>query len=143
MRARLHLLFIPALFFNLISCEKEVSKNNSQSSHHAGLNCMECHNSGEHKFNTAGTVFDTSKVTPLANAIIKLYSEPIEGGKLLETIEVDAYGNFYSPHRINYSKTVYPTVISPSGHKSNMVTGTTSGACNSCHGVTEQPIWIQ
>ncbi|UKN03219.1 hypothetical protein K6119_06785 [Paracrocinitomix mangrovi] len=133
-------LGILTLFF---SCEKEYSKFSKSESHNTGMDCMTCHSSGEEKFYTAGSVYDSSFTNPMLNSVIKLYTEPAEGGKLKGTIEVDALGNFYSNERIKYTNGIYPTIVGPSGIKKHMTTPTVTGACNSCHGNTESPIWIE
>ena len=128
--------------FTLTSCDKEISEHSETESHNAGMDCMQCHTSGEDNFHTAGTVFDTSMTSPLANAVIKLYSEPMEGGKLKASIEVDGLGNFFSSKKLNFSNGLYPTVIGPGGNKKHMSSSTTSGSCNSCHGISQDPIWV-
>ncbi|MBI3233793.1 MAG: hypothetical protein HYZ42_07090, partial [Bacteroidetes bacterium] len=77
------------------------------------------------------------------NGYIRLYSGPMGTGTLLKTIEVDALGNFYSDANYNFGLTIYPVAETSSGVRKYMSSSLTSGACNSCHGVSEAVINVE
>ncbi|MBK6526873.1 MAG: hypothetical protein IPG07_15750 [Crocinitomicaceae bacterium] len=127
-------------FFN--SCEdafeSKVSSHNSQGSHNVGLNCMECHSKGgegEGVFNIAGTVYQQDTLLIFPNTTIELYTGLHGTGKLKYTLEGDAYGNFYSTKNIRYGDGLFPAIKGING-TTYMADRITTGACNSCHGVT-------
>ena len=125
--------------------EEKISMHNGKESHNAGKNCMTCHvsgGSGEGWFVAAGTVYDKQQANVYPNATVKLYDAPNGGGNLVATIEVDAYGNFYTTKDINYGSGLYPAVQggSTTQYMGSMIT---KGACNSCHGVTTSKIWTE
>ena len=133
------------------SCEKEeenetkISSYSSSESHNNGQNCMSCHVSGgegESLFIAAGSVYDSTLTQPLANATVKLYSEPNGTGSLVATIEVDKNGNFYTTENIDFGAGLYPAVKGPTLTK-YMGSKISNGQCNSCHGVTNDKIWTK
>jgi hypothetical protein len=135
----------------LQSCEKDeesgdeqkVSVYNEKESHNMGINCMNCHKSGgsgEGIFNVAGTVYNDLKTGTYANATIKLFTEPNEAGVLKYTIQVDAFGNFFTTENIDFGNGLYPSVKGNSSTK-NMVSSITNGQCSSCHGISTDRIW--
>jgi hypothetical protein len=110
-----------------------------------GQNCMSCHKpggSGEGIFRVAGTVYDSLLNNTNANGFIDLYTQPNGGGTFVKRIAVDAKGNFYTTEIIGLGNGLYPSVISRTGNKKYMSGSITSGACNSCHGVTQDKIWV-
>jgi len=131
--------------FTIISCEKEggnetkISSNNSNQSHNNGQNCMTCHTSGgsgEGWFTAAGSVYNTNGT--IANGgKVYLYTEPNGAGGLVETIEIDKKGNFYTTKEISFTAGVYPKVESSSGDVKFMGTKLNTGSCNSCHGSSQ------
>jgi hypothetical protein len=126
------------------SCEKKISQYNSNESHYAGQDCMQCHKSGgdgEGHFKVAGTVYDSTEINVYPNATVKLYSAPQGGGDLINTIEVDGNGNFYTTDKVKFKKDVYPSVEGTNGDVKYMSTPITKGSCNSCHGVTTSKLW--
>lgn len=144
-------LFISFILFTLISCEKEggnettISSNNSSDSHKNGENCMHCHQSGgdgEGWFNVAGSVYTMNQQFAAPNGKVKIYSGPDGSGTLMATVEVDALGNFYTTEPVSFSGGVYTSVQSASGTEKFMDSKITSGACNSCHGSSEDKIWV-
>jgi hypothetical protein len=142
----MYLIGIFTLFF-LNSCEdafeSKVSTHNSQGSHNVGLNCMECHSkdgSGEYQFNLAGTVYQQDTLLIFANTTIELYTGLHGSGKLKYTLEGDAYGNFYTTKNIRYGDGLFPAIKGINGTK-YMTDRITTGACNSCHGVTTDHLW--
>ncbi len=118
--------------------ESKVSKHNSQGSHNVGLNCMECHSKGgpgEGVFHIAGTVYQQDTLLIFPNTTIELYTGLHGTGKLKYSLEGDAYGNFYSTKNIHYGKGLFPAIKGTNG-TTYMADRITTGACNSCHGVT-------
>ena len=125
--------------------EKKISSHGSNESHNMGQNCMECHKSGgegEGWFNIAGTVYDSTMLSTLANTTIKLYTEADGGGQLKYTFEGDAKGNYYSTEDVNFGDGLFPSVQGPTGTK-YMSTSVKTGACYSCHNVTTDKIWTK
>ncbi|MGQ8336327.1 hypothetical protein ACUNWD_07225 [Sunxiuqinia sp. A32] len=154
MRVRFaHFLLINALIAAslLMSCENEegehenetkISSYNSDESHKAGENCMNCHKSGgpgEGRFSIAGTVFNESNTSILPGATIKLYSEANGDGELIATIQVDKKGNFYTTETIDFATGLY-TLVEGSTSTQHMNSSVTSGQCNSCHNSNNR-IW--
>lgn len=150
---KIKMLFIPVcLFLGLLlinSCEKHgcgptnISATNSHESHNMGQNCMNCHiNGGEGKgcFLAAGTVYDNTASNIYANATVRLYSQPNGAGSIVATIQGDAKGNFYTTANIDFGSGLYPSVTNSSGQTMYMSSSTTTGACNSCHGVSQAKI---
>lgn len=130
-------------------CEKEnetkISRHNSNESHNNGQNCMSCHKSGgqgEGHFNVAGSVYDSLQVSHQPNGTVKLYTGPDGTGVLKYTIEVDAKGNFYTTENIDFGSGLYPSVVGTAGIQHFMSTTTTTGACNSCHNVSTDKLWV-
>jgi hypothetical protein len=139
------------------SCKKEddnggesntatnISTTNGNESHNMGKNCMQCHNStgeGKGTFIVAGTLYDDGLVNTYGNGTVKLYSGINATGNLVATVQVDAKGNFFTTSSINFGTGLYPTVVGASGKIEHMGKKITSGACNSCHGVTEDKVWV-
>jgi hypothetical protein len=77
-------VFLAILVLVTVSCEKEEGENEtkissyqSDESHHAGENCMNCHRSGgsgEGWFTIAGTVYGGDRTTPYPQATVLLYT---------------------------------------------------------------------
>lgn len=144
-------LILSVALFVLFACEEEggnetkISTSLSDDSHNAGQNCMKCHKSGgegEGWFQAAGTVYHSNGTTTNSNAVVKLYTEPNGGGELVATIEVDKKGNFYTTEDIDFSSGLYPQLEGINKTK-YMTVPTITGACNSCHGVTEAKLTIE
>jgi len=132
----------------MMSCAKgnetKISTFHDNESHLMGNDCITCHvkdGGGEGWFTAAGTVYDTALVNTYPNLTIDLYSGINGTGDLIKTIEVDGKGNFYTTKKIDFTNGLYPTVTNETGVKQNMQIPTTSGACNSCHGVITDKIW--
>ena len=148
------LMFITPFLFSCQENDDENDGNNSEEmassyneteSHNAGNNCMNCHKSGgsgEGIFMAAGTVYNANGTAVYPNATVKLYTGPNGTGTLVKTIEVDGKGNFYTTGSINFGNGLYPTVTGTSGNISKMPESITTGACNSCHGVTTGKITV-
>jgi mono/diheme cytochrome c family protein len=137
----------------LAACEKEsnenetkISTNSSQYSHNTGVNCMTCHISGgqgEGWFTAAGSVYDSTLIAVFPNATVNLTTAANGGGTLVKSIEVDAFGNFYTTEDISFGTGLYPSVVGINGEVGYMATKITDGQCNACHGNTRDNIWIQ
>lgn len=144
-------LILSFALFVLFACQEEggnstnISSSTSNKSHNMGQNCMKCHKSGgEGKgwFQAAGTVYHSNGTTTNPNAIVRLYTEPNGGGELVATIEVDKKGNFYTTEDIDFSAGLYPQLEGMNNTK-YMSVPTITGACNSCHGVTEAKLTVE
>jgi cytochrome c553 len=131
------------------SCEKgnnatRISQNGGHS-HNAGRNCMGCHYSGGEGsgwFNVAGTVYDNTKTTSYPNTTVYLSTLPNGRGTIVDTLYGDGSGNFYTTASINFGTGLYPSVAGTNGGGvSHMSTSITTGACNSCHGVSTDKLW--
>lgn len=144
------LFIMTSLFLSLFSCEKNnkckdsnISSSGSMESHNFGQNCMECHKQGgkgEGCFNVAGSVYDSTQTTNLTIGSVRLYTQPNGGGTLKYTIAIDAKGNFHTTEAGDYSG-LYPAVVGHNGSVKYMGSSLSSGACNSCHGVTTSKLW--
>jgi mono/diheme cytochrome c family protein len=127
--------------------EKDINTSmyGANNSHYTGQNCMNCHNAdgfGKWDFNLAGSIYDSSRVNPYANAAVKLYTGANETGILKYIIQVDAEGNFYSTENIDYSEKLYPAVQGPTTTQI-MTKPISNGQCNSCHGVSTNKLWAK
>ncbi len=123
-------------------CDETKISSVSENSHNSGQNCMSCHYSegkGEGCFNAAGSLF-SSGGSNLSSGKIILYTAPNGGGTAKYTITVDQSGNFYSTESIDVSG-LYPAAFGPTGEVHFMSSPISSGACNSCHGVSTGKIW--
>jgi len=126
--------------------ETKISTHGTNKSHNMGQNCMNCHKnggSGEGIFQVAGTVYDSLKTNIYPNATVNLYTQPNGGGQLRATVYADSKGNFYTTAAVDFSGGLYPSVISTSGTTKYMSTSISIGACNSCHGVSTDKLWIK
>ena len=139
---------LTVMFF--VACEKEnetkISSNNSDESHNTGQNCMNCHvssGSGEGWFIIAGSVYNNTKTQPYPNGKVKLTSEPNGAGALIKTIEIDSKGNFYTTENIDFGSGLYVSVFGTTDEQKFMNSKITNGACNSCHGITMDKVWIE
>lgn len=144
---------VPCMFAILIStqsCQKNdetnISGYNSNESHNMGQNCMVCHNAegkGSGVFMAAGTVYDSLFTTTRKNGTVRLFSGPNQTGTLRATIQVDGKGNFYTTENIDFAGGVYPVITGSSGDIHYMIAKISMGECNSCHGVTNDNIWVR
>ena len=140
---------IISLIIVLQACEKEgenetkISSFNSKKSHNMGQNCMNCHKDGgegEGWFQLAGTIYDSLKVNTNPNTTVNLFTGPNGTGTLKYTLQVDGLGNFYTTAAADFATGLYPAVVGKNSTK-YMSSITTSGQCNSCHGVTTDKIY--
>ncbi|MCP4147581.1 MAG: hypothetical protein GY757_07515 [bacterium] len=121
------------------------SRNGDTASHKEGRDCMECHRSGgsgKGVFTVAGTVYDSGQSNVNPNGMVSIYSEDNGGGTLLKSVGVDGKGNFYSTEAVDLSNGVFTRVTSSSDVRKDMMSSLTNGACNSCHGNSIDPIWV-
>jgi hypothetical protein len=140
--------FIAIAFLSLQSCKKNddngcgntnISASGGTKSHNAGVNCMNCHydgGGGDGCFTVAGTVYNSSETSIYPDATIKLYTQPEGAGQLVATIYGDAYGNFFTTDGVDFTGGLYPVMSGTNGEYEGMYQGITTGACNSCHGIS-------
>lgn len=143
-------LLLLAIWGTHSACElgniRLTSQHNATESHRHGQNCMQCHVSGEEGrgwFEVAGSVYNKSLNSPYVNATIVLTTLPNGGGRELLRIEGDAFGNFYTTQGVPMRQGVYAYVVGNQGNVRYMNEVVRDGQCNSCHGNTTQPIWIE
>lgn len=137
--------------FALQACNKDnngsvenISSNGGNKSHNMGQNCMNCHKKGgegEGWFTVAGTTYDAAGLNTKPNLTIKLYTAENAGGTLAATVYGDARGNFYTTKKVDFGSGLYPVVESGSSTEF-MSEAITTGACNSCHGLSTGKISI-
>lgn len=135
----------------IVSCKRDkncgesnISEAGDDDSHNMGRNCMSCHTEGgdgEGCFNAAGTAYYGSGSTH-SNVVVKLFTQPNGQGSLRATIYGDSKGNFYTTDEIDFSGGLYPAVYGESSEVEYMGSTITTGACNSCHGVSEDKITV-
>jgi hypothetical protein len=117
-----------------VSGEYGVSHTGSTRSHNVGQDCLNCHKTGgigDGVFSVAGTVYNGS--TPATGGTVYLYADKAQT-VLLKTLEVDAYGNFYTIDAI-------AELSGPGGvagvyakvNNSTMPGVISNGSCNNCH----------
>ena len=78
------------------------SARGGPASHHAGKNCMDCHQKngdGPGLFTVAGTAF-TNLGEPNPNVTVQLTSQPRGQGDVLLTVEADSAGNFFTTEAV-------------------------------------------
>jgi len=103
-----------------------------------GTDCTTCHEG----YTISGSVKDLGLENYYADATIYFYDAPNATGRLIETLEVDGNGNFYTTRNVNFGNGLYPVIASSDGVDIQQMTGSTlNGACNNCHGVTNIPIY--
>jgi len=127
-----------------IACETE-EENEGGANHNVGNNCLVCHQpggGGEGTFYAGGTVFKAGTTTGATGATISLYSNPEFSGTPVVTMTSQVGGNFYTKSSINFGTGLYVKITSTTGSNS-MSIPITSGACNSCHGVSTEKITVQ
>ncbi len=124
----------------LVEPEIRVSQHGATNSHtdeRRGENCMTCHTGDV----VAGTVYDLGLENIAADATVYLYTGANGTGDLVETVEVDGNGNFYTNQPVEFSDGLYPVIESAGGERNYMPSSTLNGACNSCHGVSTLRIY--
>ena len=124
------------------NCKQNNISSSSRTSHNIGQNCINCHTyggKGEGCFNIAGSIYDSITKSPLTYGNVKLYTQPNGKGTLKYKVNLDKSGNYYSTENIDVNG-LYPAVTGPDGKNHYMSSPITSGACNSCHGVSTPSI---
>ena len=140
-------LFVAILVF-MQSCEKgnndtRISQYGGHS-HNSGRNCMGCHYSGGEGsgwFNIAGTVYDSAGINIYPNTTVYLSTGPNMRGTIVDTLYGNASGSFYTTLPVDLTVGLYANIVGTNGTVKSMSTTLTSGACNSCHGVSTNKLW--
>ncbi|TAE83300.1 MAG: hypothetical protein EAY81_08550 [Bacteroidetes bacterium] len=145
----LSLLVLSCSHYDELKKNGKESEANSSESHNSGQNCMTCHNRGEFDeavieggwWNIAGTAYNTNATTPASEGSIELWTGPGRTGEFVYKLPIDAKGNFYTAKVVDFKGGFYPVLLDKDGKvKKDMDSKTSTGACNSCHGVTETKI---
>lgn len=121
------------------------SRYGGTESHNMGRNCQSCHlpdGPGEKCWAVAGTAYDSLSGATATQVTVRLYTQRNDSGELRLTLEGDALGNFYTSNDPGTGAGLYPSVTSASGHTSHMQGRISTGACNSCHGVSTDRIRV-
>ena len=117
-------------------CESGPLSSVSRDSHNAGENCMRCHlpdGEGEICWNVAGTIYNASGQQPVSGVQVALFTAPLGGGELRQTLQSDGTGNIYTSSSVAFGSGLFPAVIH-SGDTAFMAEAIHDGACNRCHG---------
>jgi len=114
---------------------ENVSAPGGTKSHHMGDSCTTCHQAkgpGKGRFTLAGTLYAANGARATGGKVT-LRAAP--GGPALHTIDVDAFGNFYTTRDVGLDKaSLFVAVEAADGTKgASMPFPTLSGACNHCH----------
>jgi len=151
MKAVLFSILSCCIFF-FIACEEEngehevkISKSFSDESHKTGQDCMSCHVSGgggEGWFTVAGSVYNKELTDVNPNGLVQFTTEANGSGAIIEEVEVDGKGNFYTTEPIDFGDGLYVLVQSSEGKIRYKNSKITNGACNSCHGLSTDKIWV-
>jgi hypothetical protein len=105
------------------------------------MNCHKSGGSGDGWFNVAGTVYNSTQTVPYITATIELRTDQSGGGTLVNSIEVDTKGNFYTTEPVEFGTGLYASVVG--GVSTEFMQGKiTNGACNSCHDALKR-IWVE
>lgn len=103
-----------------------------------GTDCTSCHD----YYTVSGSVKDLGLENYYSDATIYFYDLPNGTGRLVTTIAVDGNGNFYTTDPVDFGTGLYPVIASADGaNLEYMPNSTLNGACNSCHGVSNLPIY--
>ena len=142
------LLMAITLFAGLgmwFACENEGDDNEDGANHNVGNDCLVCHKTGgggKGVFSAGGTVFIAGTTIGATGATIKLFATDDGGGSPIATMISEVGGNFYTRSSINFGTGLYVKATSAKG-TSSMISPITTGACNSCHGVSADKITVQ
>ena len=143
------LLIAPiCLIIALNACEKEgacdeynVSASGANKSHNFGNNCMQCHyaeGNGEGCFVAAGSVSNSQLTGNATGGQVEFYTQANGQGSLKYTLQIDNKGNFYSTESMDING-LFPAVKNANGTL-YMSTAISTGACNSCHNPSTNPL---
>jgi hypothetical protein len=137
------LISVPSCKKNEKCGESNISEAGGDDSHNFGQNCLNCHKSGgegEGCFSVAGSISNQALSSSLSVGTVKLYTAANGGGILKYTIQIDSKGNFYTTESIDVAG-LYPAATGSDGTPHYMSSSLSSGACNSCHGVSTAKLW--
>jgi hypothetical protein len=137
------LISVPSCKKNGKCGESNISEAGGDDSHNFGQNCLNCHKSGgegEGCFSVAGSISNQALSSPLSAGTVKLYTAANGGGILKYTIQIDSKGNFHTTESIDVAG-LYPAATGSDGTPHYMSSSLSSGACNSCHGVSTAKLW--
>lgn len=147
---KIQLAVMSSLLF-IFSCSHydDIMKNGNEStangeSHNPGQNCMKCHNEGEFSeavleggwWHIAGTAYGSKANT------VELWTGINRTGELVYKLPVDPKGNFYTAKIVDFKGGFYPVVVKDDGSILAMQEKTSTGACNSCHGISTPAIVV-
>lgn len=133
--------------FVWFSCKKDGGENDGAdggANHNVGNNCLVCHKAGgggDGIFTAGGSVFKAGTTTGATGAVINLYPTSDLNGTPVATMTSAVGGNFYTKSAINFGTGLYVKITYNLGSVS-MSQPLTSGACNSCHGVSVGKITV-
>jgi hypothetical protein len=147
------MLILVSVSILFIACSKDEpdppttvfqSKNGDTISHRNGEDCLICHMNGtaNRVLVVAGSVYQPDYTTPSPNGTVYFWTQTGGTGVLAATLPVDGKGNFYTNSSILPGQGVFPQIRGASGDIRNMPIKTPNGNCNSCHGPSENPIWV-
>ena len=144
-------IFLVFSIFVIASCNENgcskalISSFHSHESEKMKDNCMDCHSPNGTAggcLRIGGTAFDSIPGdNATQNAVVKLYTQPLGGGELVVTLQVDRNGNFFTTEPVNFGSGLYAAIVSGQGAVRYMPTPTTNGSCNSCHGPINAKLW--
>jgi hypothetical protein len=124
----------------LVSCDQESEDEGEYgSSHNTGKNCLSCHSN----FKLAGSVYNKALTSAFPGAKIKITTLANGAGTVLATLTSDNSGNFHTSSSISFGSGVFVSVESTSGTIKYMNSALTTGACNSCHGLSTSKVWAE
>lgn len=120
------------------------SKHGDTLSHRNGEDCLICHMGGSatQPFVVAGSVYLADLTTQAPNGTLYFWTQTGGTGVIAATLPVDGKGNFFTNSSILPAQGVFPQIRGTSGDIRNMPIKTPNGNCNSCHGPSENPIWV-
>jgi hypothetical protein len=138
-------IVLSAGFGTWVACENEGGENEGGANHNNGNDCLVCHKAGgggDGTFSAGGTVYKAGTTIGATGVTIKLYASADGSGSPVATMTSEVGGNFYSKSSINFGTGLYVKITSSTG-TSSMVSPVTNGACNSCHGTSQEKITVQ
>lgn len=130
-------MLVLAILFLFPSCEENEiigdSTINSES-HNFGQDCMTCHD-----FTAAGSIYKSGGGN-YSNATILFSTQENGNGTIVKSLKSDVDGNFYTSGPLNFGTGLYVSVEGSNGTSLHKNFTITTGACNSCHGVSTEAI---
>lgn len=127
---------IPLIFSTAGSTDSHQDERRGQS-----CSRTDCHDGTVIRFSISGTLYDNDRTTIYTNADIELYDDSYGSGTLITSLEVDAYGNFYTTEAMT-NNTYYPAIRDNGTVPARMIykpiptapTHVGNLHCGSCHG---------